>query len=658
MDELHKSRFACALAGLIDDSGLHSRGEWAEILNVTPAAISLWLNDKTLPRPEILQSLLDEVARYRAVPVKTKLEEFYAIADQPGEAISPKGIGESIWAYLVGPILKRAMDDCRHVPGKQRLELAHKLADLVTRIAYLREPVPKRLAHSANPRTATWAFLTHDLEAPSALAWLVAIQQVCSSIPIRIWPIATSDEAGMIETLKEEVQGVFVLSSSFTADPEEFERLARQVPVLFLDFAPLGSSLPAIRNNRREAGTLAARHLLEQLRLQPGKPSEIFVIVERLDDATEEVISGIEEVMESEDVLWNRRVHVRSVALPHSIPDWSIEFETRCLMRELINEVHLAKGSGVISNVGTISIGASVARACMESLRRLEPAGKEQNLVVSILAESRPFDSSLSAVLPDYELLARFAVEQMQARLVKGPGYAMEDARVAPRLCKSRSSGYFLRDLWRCVPGAFAVSDQDGAVAFSNGVAERLWRSTKLLGQPLSGLNLSSGLDSRNEEEEQALQNCVVLIVHNYRRCFGLGIAASRNTDRLDKGIPPDAVLHNIFDLMPAPLCIRDSKKRTVYENAQYKNASVKLGKDLDRLLGKHLGGRSKYNNSSCSQSASFRLGPIHDNSLVLRFDMFDEFTDSNLEGFLVLEDEQGSKGLVSEDWLLMLGRR
>src|SRR5207244_2263066 len=66
MPEINKSersRFAEMLLRLIDETNLFTRAEWAEILDVSEAAISQWVNDKTLPRPELLRMIVDTVKR-------------------------------------------------------------------------------------------------------------------------------------------------------------------------------------------------------------------------------------------------------------------------------------------------------------------------------------------------------------------------------------------------------------------------------------------------------------------------------------------------------------------------------------------------------------------------------------------------------------------
>jgi len=101
-----RSLFATSLGDLIDQTGIFSRSEWSTTLGVTSAAISQWINDKTVPRPRALRSLIDVVRRYRG-PDNQHLTAFLAIADEPAGKVSPHGarLGPSVGRYLVSPVL-------------------------------------------------------------------------------------------------------------------------------------------------------------------------------------------------------------------------------------------------------------------------------------------------------------------------------------------------------------------------------------------------------------------------------------------------------------------------------------------------------------------------------------------------------------------------
>ncbi len=88
--EKELSEFAMALRSLLDETGVYTRSEWAEILNVTESAISQWVNDDTLPRAETLRRIvgtLDEDTRV----ADSVLEAFEVVARKPLSKISPHG---------------------------------------------------------------------------------------------------------------------------------------------------------------------------------------------------------------------------------------------------------------------------------------------------------------------------------------------------------------------------------------------------------------------------------------------------------------------------------------------------------------------------------------------------------------------------------------
>ena len=101
-----RSPFAAALVRLLDDTNLMTRQQWAELLDVSPAAISQWVNDKTIPRPEVLRMIID------ALEENTKMSphvgEFREISRRPSAEVSPNGdrMSPSIGHYVVKPLLE------------------------------------------------------------------------------------------------------------------------------------------------------------------------------------------------------------------------------------------------------------------------------------------------------------------------------------------------------------------------------------------------------------------------------------------------------------------------------------------------------------------------------------------------------------------------
>lgn len=87
--EVKKSNpLASALRSVFDDSRLLSRKDWATLLGVTPAAISLWVNGRTLPRADHLSAAWDFVSSRSGVP-KSVLEHFQHVAALPARKATP-----------------------------------------------------------------------------------------------------------------------------------------------------------------------------------------------------------------------------------------------------------------------------------------------------------------------------------------------------------------------------------------------------------------------------------------------------------------------------------------------------------------------------------------------------------------------------------------
>ena len=101
-----KSPFAEALEGLIDDTRLYSRREWAKLLGIKEPAISQWLSEETIPRASNLNLIFVTVERASDAE-KAPLEAFRRMAQRPATEVSPKNgrrMLPNVWAYMKRPI--------------------------------------------------------------------------------------------------------------------------------------------------------------------------------------------------------------------------------------------------------------------------------------------------------------------------------------------------------------------------------------------------------------------------------------------------------------------------------------------------------------------------------------------------------------------------
>ena len=90
INQVDKSPFAAALESAFDDTGLFTRKEWAKFLGVKEVSISDWVNDRNLPRPSHLSTMLLTLEGSSDVK-EAPLEAFKAMAARPATEVSPHG---------------------------------------------------------------------------------------------------------------------------------------------------------------------------------------------------------------------------------------------------------------------------------------------------------------------------------------------------------------------------------------------------------------------------------------------------------------------------------------------------------------------------------------------------------------------------------------
>ena len=81
------SRFSQTLQKLFDNTELFTRSEWARFLGIPESSISEWLEDKSLPRPDLIRMTIDLVEN-SAEAKKEYLNEFEGMTNLPSAEIS------------------------------------------------------------------------------------------------------------------------------------------------------------------------------------------------------------------------------------------------------------------------------------------------------------------------------------------------------------------------------------------------------------------------------------------------------------------------------------------------------------------------------------------------------------------------------------------
>ena len=97
-----RSAFASSLQALLDLSGFYSRAQWARFLHVSTPAMSQWVNDRTLPRADLLGMLVDLLRVRGGAAALEHLERFDEMAARDSGDVSPFGarMAPTVAAYI------------------------------------------------------------------------------------------------------------------------------------------------------------------------------------------------------------------------------------------------------------------------------------------------------------------------------------------------------------------------------------------------------------------------------------------------------------------------------------------------------------------------------------------------------------------------------
>src|SRR5262245_18015921 len=77
------------LRDVIDESGLHTRSEWGQVIGVSPQAQGRWLAGKDLPRPETLRRLISALRDDMSVSGRRAMERWEELSNRSLEEVCP-----------------------------------------------------------------------------------------------------------------------------------------------------------------------------------------------------------------------------------------------------------------------------------------------------------------------------------------------------------------------------------------------------------------------------------------------------------------------------------------------------------------------------------------------------------------------------------------
>ena len=117
------SAFARVIQQLLDDTGFYTRAEWSRFLGISGPALSQWVNDRTIPRADLLRMVLDLLEIRGGTKACDALNNLDAIMDTPAESISPIGsrFGQNLRAYLRARPLSEVGQSLRNLSAAQQI---------------------------------------------------------------------------------------------------------------------------------------------------------------------------------------------------------------------------------------------------------------------------------------------------------------------------------------------------------------------------------------------------------------------------------------------------------------------------------------------------------------------------------------------------------
>ena len=99
--------FVKAIQGLLDDTNLFDRKEWANFLDVSVPEINRWLSGVTVPRSDYITMIYSALQLFDDIPTEP-IEFFEQIAKYPSIEVSALSdeMLPTVWEYMQKPVIE------------------------------------------------------------------------------------------------------------------------------------------------------------------------------------------------------------------------------------------------------------------------------------------------------------------------------------------------------------------------------------------------------------------------------------------------------------------------------------------------------------------------------------------------------------------------
>lgn len=100
--------FVKAIKGLLDDTNLFTRTQWANLLDVSNSEINRWLSEKDIPRSDHLTMIYSILTMQENKVPQEPISFFKEIANCPADKVSKYGnrMLPTVWEYMQKPVVE------------------------------------------------------------------------------------------------------------------------------------------------------------------------------------------------------------------------------------------------------------------------------------------------------------------------------------------------------------------------------------------------------------------------------------------------------------------------------------------------------------------------------------------------------------------------